>query len=72
MSAIELDAFEAFIDALDEASHQISGREVGAILRHLYDAGWRLTREPEKVTIPEAAPLIVAPAPTEDDPGIPF
>jgi hypothetical protein len=51
MSAIELDAFEAFLDAMDNAERDISAREIGLIVRHLYDAGWRITRVPEQVTV---------------------
>jgi hypothetical protein len=54
MPAIELDAFEAFLDATSMADRELSGREVGFVLRHLYDAGWRITREPEPVIEPPA------------------
>lgn len=60
MSAIELDAFEAFLDATGDADRELSAREVGLILRHLYDAGWRITRVPEPEQ-PHAAEPIARP-----------
>ena len=59
MITIELDAFEAFLDAMANADRDISAREIGLIVRHLYDAGWRITRatEPEQ---PAAVPTIEA------------
>lgn len=56
MITIELDAFEAFIEAVNEGGdgRELVANAAGRILRHLYEAGWRLTRVP--VPVIEATP----------------
>lgn len=56
MITIELDAFEAFLDAMANADRDISAREIGLIVRHLYDAGWRITRIAEPTGTAELLP----------------
>src|SRR6266568_1507121 len=60
MSTIDLDAFEAFVDAMNELSGVASGWDIGRVLRHLDNNGWQITRKPiappEPIEVPIATP----------------
>ena len=62
---IELDAFEAFMDAMMELDREASGRELGRVLSQLYRNGWRITRQQPALIEPpvhEPPPAAIAPA----------
>lgn len=52
MSTIDLDAFEAFVEAMDDAL-SASGHDIGKVLRHLDNNGFEIKRKPNLVVNPE-------------------
>jgi hypothetical protein len=59
MSAIELDALDAFIEASDQI-YGMSLKDTIGMIRRLDEAGWQLTRKPEPEQLQAATPIAEA------------